>query len=123
MKPEILEFYADRKKHVAKMVSEEHRPGGTTPEQVRAAAVEFYNEIAKFRTGLVVLKSGEIVKNIGIAWAVWRIAKHIRAEEEDFGTADENERLAGRYKRLEILSGVLAFIVLVCSVLRIVGVL
>ena len=86
MEKKILDFYASKNLHVAKMI--EKRPPGISRGQVELAAVEMYRRI----TG-----GTEAVRDIRIAWRVWEIARNIRARgyEQDMGQlVQAQERVA-----------------------------
>lgn len=69
MKQEIIQFYANDKIHVPKMIM--RRPAGITPEQVEAAAEQVYYQILQ---GSLKLKVISRVRHI------WNVAKTINAD-------------------------------------------
>lgn len=80
-------WFAEKGLHINKLIA--RRPQTASPEQVELAAHNFFDSIEEDRPQdkLVILKSGEKVKYIDIAWRIWEDARELEADEYALGQA------------------------------------
>jgi len=99
VRTEVLKFYADMGKHVDRQI--EKRAPGIKPAQIKAACEKFYDQVKSSfpakEDRYVILKNGEKVKYLSIAWRIEGMAKQLKSDEFE----NDEKILAGAKKELK----------------------
>jgi len=79
MKKEIVNFYATKNLNLEKIIARGKQIYGLQEMAIINAAIKLYNEI----------HAGKQIKDINIAWEIWRIAKNAKFTKRDLMTINE----------------------------------
>jgi len=115
MRPDVIAYYKRKKCPIPKLI--ERRPLGVTAGQVEAAAVKTFDEI---------LHRGLEIKHRMLASYVFKVAREINGDEyeKDWELIRSYRRNLEerdlKYKKLTILAGCLAGLVIIDLILRII---